>query len=322
MSRLEKPDSDHPSSTAPTARTSHQASIPSRAVVVGIDRSAHSTAALEWAVAEAMCRSLPLHLVHAVGPPPRPDPSDSGGYDESPAGCVTDALRALHDSCAGLPVTWSQPHGAALPVLVRASRVATLVVVGTRGRGALRQVVTGSTAVELIADAHCPVVVVRTRLSDPGDGQAPVIVGLGARESDADALRAAFREAEAHQRPVLAVHATDYGFLERARIERLVSTEQRRHPTVTAKVLVKRGVPADLLVARSARASLLVLGSHGRHEAAGVVLGSVSQAVLRRAECPVLVAREGTLRPFGTVPDLAQTGTTPRDPGTGPTNSP
>ena len=305
MNRVERPGDQHRSTRARVPHTAHQPSIPHRAVVVGLDHSPQSAAALEWAAAEATYRQLPLHLVHAVRPAQRPNPADTTGYDEDPAGCVTDALRALNDSCAQLPVTWSQPYGAALPALTLASRVATLIVIGTRGRGALRQALTGSTAVELIADAHCPIVVVRAPSPEPGADEGPVIVGLEGRESDGDALHAAFREAAVRRRTVLAVHATDYGFLERARIERLVATEQRRHPEVIAKVIVKRGDPAQLLVARSTHASLLVLGSHGRHEAAGVVLGSVSQAVLRRADCPVLVAREGTLRQFGTVPDLA-----------------
>ena len=55
----------------------------------------------------------------------------------------------------------------------------------------------------------------------------------------------------------------------------------------------------------------LVLGAHGRREAAGAVLGSVSQSVLRHAECPVLVTRQGTLRRFGRVPGRADTGADP-----------
>lgn len=275
--------------------------IPTHAIVVGLDHSPESAHALEWASAEAICRELPLHLIHATEPPLWLGPDGIEDFEEVPAGCIPEARRALAESGAGLAVTWSQPFGSALPALTGASHFATLVVVGTRARGALRRVVAGSTAVELIADAHCPVVVSRIPLHDVSSS-SPVVVGVEGRPSDGDAVEAAFREAEVHQHSVVALHVTDFGYPERVRIERLIATTQRRHPTVEVAVEVPSGDPAELLVARSARASLLVLGSHGRHEAAGVVLGSVSPVVLRHADCPVLVAREGTLRRYETVP--------------------
>lgn len=270
-------------------------------IVVGLDRSPQSTAALEWAAAEAINRGLPLHLLHAVEPPLWLGPDGTDDFDSHPAECITDARRALADSCAGLTVTWSQPYGAPLPALTSASRSATLVVVGTKAHGAVRRLVAGSTAVELIADAHCPVVVTRADLPELHQ-TGPVVVGLEGRDSDGDALHAAFREAADRQRGLVVVHATEYGFLERVRIEQLVAVEQQECPHVSVKVLMTQGDPAEALVARSMGAALLVVGSHGRHEAAGVVLGSVSQAVLRRAACPVLVARSGTLRPSSVAP--------------------
>lgn len=287
-------------------RTDHPA-IPSHAIVVGLDHSPQSTVALEWAAAEAICRGLPLHLIHAVQPHLWPDSSGADDCDHHPAGCVADALQALADSNAGVPITWSQPYGSALPALTWASRFATMIVVGTHGRGALLQIMTSSTAVELIAYAHCPVVVLRTPLHRADAEFGRVVVGLEGRPSDGDALQAAFREAETHQRALVVVHATDYGFLERARIEHLVVNEHRKHSTVRAKIIVKQGDPAELLVAHSAQASLVVLGSHGRHEAAGLILGSVSQAVLRDAACPVMVAGARTLRPDYVEPGVKQT---------------
>lgn len=281
--------------------------VPAHAIVVGLDESAESIAAVEWAAAEAVSCDRPLHLLHAVQPPLWPDSPHQADFDPDPAGCVVDARRALADSFPGLPVSWSQPYGSALPALTWASRFATLVVVGTRARGPVRQVVTGSTAVELIADGHCPIVVVHAPLQDT-NRSGPVVLGLAGQGTDDDALRAAFRAADQHHRSLNVVHATDYGFVERVRIERLVTTVQRNHPDVAAKVHVKPGNPADLLISRSNQASLLVLGARGRHEAAGVVLGSVSQSVLRRAACPVLVVRAGTLRPFGSLPEAEDAG--------------
>lgn len=272
----------------------NQAAVPTHAIVVGLDHSPHSAAALEWAAAEAVTRGLPLHLMHMVQPPLWPDAPGLSQFEEKPTACVTRALRALADSCAGLAVTWSQPYGSPLPALTWASRFATLIVVGTRAHGPLRQVVTGSTAVGLIADARCPVVVVRT--APGGKRSGPVVVGLDGGRNDRETLHAAFQEAELFQRALVAVHATDYGFLEHADVERRVAAEQQRHPRIAVKVRFPQGDPTELMVAHSAEASLLVLGSHGRHEAASFVLGSVGQGLLRRAACPVLVARSGTVR--------------------------
>lgn len=295
-----------PSQPAPhRTEPGNEPSIPAHAIVVGLDQSPQSMAALEWATAEAVSRGLPLHLMHAVQPPLWRDSHDTSEFESDPAGCVTEALRALTDSGAGVAVTWSQPYGSALPALTWASRFATLVVVGTRAHGPLQQVVTGSAAVELVADARCPVVVVRSRPGGLRSG--PVVVGLEDGTRDRDAIQAAFREAEAGDRSLVVVHATENGFLERGRIERIVAATAQHHPAVGVTVHVTDGHPTELLVAHSERASLLVLGSRGRHEVSGVVLGSVSQPVLRHAACPVLVAREGTVRPRHTVTESATT---------------
>lgn len=286
------------------------APIPAHAIVVGLDDSPQSAAALEWAASEAAAQQLPLRLIHTVQPPLWPDPTDASDFEENLAGCLIDARRALAESYPGLSVSWSQPYGAALPALTWASRFATLIVVGTRAHGPIRQLVSGSTAVELIADAHCPLVVVRAPLEE-SSRSGPVVLGLEGRQGDGDALQAAFREADMHRRTLVVLHASDYGLVERIRVERLVTTVRRSYPAVTVKVQVKRGDPAELLIGRTRHASLLVLGAHGRREAAGAVLGSVSQSVLRHAECPVLVARQGTLRRFGRVPGRADTGADP-----------
>lgn len=273
------------------------APIPAHAIVVGLEKSPDSMAALAWAAAEADASCRPLHLLHAVQPALWPDLPAPTGFEPTPAACVTDAHRALADSFPRLRVSWSQPYGAALPALDWASRFATVVVVGTRGRGAIRQVLTGSTAVQLIADGHCPIAIVHgpTR---PADRPGPVVLGLEGHPTDSDALRAAFRAAAQHHRALIAVHATDYGFVERVRIEEMVATVQRSYPEISVRVQVTGGDPAELLITHGHRAFLLVLGARGRHETAGAVLGSVSQRVLRRTDCPVLVVRAGTLRRF------------------------
>jgi universal stress protein A len=59
--------------------------------------------------------------------------------------------------------------------------------------------------------------------------------------------------------------------------------------------MIERGVPHDVIVeiARSVRADLIVMGTHGRSGLKRLVLGSVAENVLRHAPCPVLTIRGG-----------------------------
>jgi nucleotide-binding universal stress UspA family protein len=68
-------------------------------------------------------------------------------------------------------------------------------------------------------------------------------------------------------------------------------------PGVEVKYRVAEGDTAAEIVrlARALRADLIVMGTHGRTGLGRLLLGSVAEAVLRRAPCPVLTLRE----PFG-----------------------
>lgn len=63
------------------------------------------------------------------------------------------------------------------------------------------------------------------------------------------------------------------------------------HPTVKVETAVVEGHPGDVLVDMSADADLLVVGSRGRSEISGLLLGSVSQHSVHHAHCPVAVLR-------------------------------
>jgi nucleotide-binding universal stress UspA family protein len=63
---------------------------------------------------------------------------------------------------------------------------------------------------------------------------------------------------------------------------------------VPVKRVVVKDRPAHALQSRSAGAQLLVVGSRGRGGVSGMLLGSVSQALLGHAECPVAIVRPAT----------------------------
>ena len=71
-----------------------------------------------------------------------------------------------------------------------------------------------------------------------------------------------------------------------------VATATEAHPKVEFRAVVEEGTPAAVLVAASQGADLLVVGSRGHGEFAGMLLGSVSEHCVTNAHCPVLVLRE------------------------------
>lgn len=282
--------------------TSH---VPENAVVVGVDGSAASWHALRWAAHRADQTARPLHILHAEG-------ALFSAYDPAPAEEPIDnvcdqALGTVTQAYPDLAVTWSQPPIAPTPALVDASTVAGEIVLGTKGVGAVRGAVLGSVATEVSASAHCPVLVIRAAVTDRQAG-GPVVVGVDLRPDGLAALDFAFAEADRRGVPLVAVRCWQLdrwdfasgipmpgGSMKGAQqhhtalLEKALAKPVSQHPDVQVTTRVMCAPTAGALVEQSAGASLLVVGTRGHHELVGLVLGSVSQSVMRRALCPVAV---------------------------------
>ena len=132
-------------------------------VVVGVDGSPSSTAAVEAAAAEADSTGSVLRAVAAV-----PPVVDAAGFTSGPDAAeieeahayVAEATAGLHERYPDLVIerVVSQTH--AVEALARAARQARLVVVGSRGRGTLRSVLLGSVSREVVQRGACSVLVV------------------------------------------------------------------------------------------------------------------------------------------------------------------
>jgi len=140
------------------------------AVVVGFDGSDASSAAVEWAAAQAERTGARLELVSAWEYPtswgtviPLPSDFDPAADARSLLDSVVERTTAAHPD---LPVRAHVVEGHASEVLVEASRHAALLVVASRGHGSFSGLVLGSVSQHCVTHAACPVLVYRPRHDD------------------------------------------------------------------------------------------------------------------------------------------------------------
>ena len=140
------------------------------AVVAGVDSSAHAVKVLGRALDEARRREAELHVVHVFNPPMlyMEVPIDMGEMAESERKAVWSQLEPAL-SGAGVPVTRVDLEGYPPDVLVAyATDVdASVLAVGTRGRGDLASLILGSTSHRAIQLATCDVLVVKPDRESP-----------------------------------------------------------------------------------------------------------------------------------------------------------
>jgi nucleotide-binding universal stress UspA family protein len=280
------------------------------AVVVGADEEDPDMLLLDWAGTEAAFRGTRLVICHVCEWQPGqrvPQPADEGGDPdlrlgpERVVGAALDAVRAAHPD---LPVSGAIGTGSPQRGLLAVAGEAAMIVLGARGIGGFAGLLMGSVSGQVAEHAGCPVAVLR-----PVAGSAvDVVVGIDGSPESARALELGLAEVRRTGGTLIALHAYRYppvtmayapnpgygaaGLRELAEqtLADALGDVEARNPDVKIERRIGHGPAARVLLETADGAAALVVGARGLGGFTGLIVGSVSQQVLRHAHCPVLVA--------------------------------
>src|SRR5271170_3468747 len=244
-------------------------------IIVGVDGSPASDAAVSWAAHDAVMRGVPLTLIHVQDPAARTwSPAEvlkevAGWQEAEGRGILANASKIAHDianDTSQITINGELQFSAPGPTLVDRSEDAELIVVGTDGRGALARGLLGSVSSGLVRHARCPVAVIHDgepRMPHPA--QAPVLVGIDGSPASELATEIAFDEAFRRGADLVALHAwSDVSMPEAPSLD-LATTEvqaqealaeqlagwQERYPDVAVRRVVVCDQPARQLLEHS-----------------------------------------------------------------------
>jgi nucleotide-binding universal stress UspA family protein len=275
-----------------------------REIVVGVDGSGYSKSALEWALREARLRDAVLRAicVAPVGSEEAFDWTVDNAMAESTK--IVDSAVEMAESLEPTVVVRGEVLiGSVVEMLIAASEVADLLVVGARGRGALSALLLGSVSRSCAHDARCPVVIVHTLVQRAVQGSSSRIVVEVNDAFGSDALGWAVEEAVLRSAQVEAVFdcatshdneeiplpirdcndlADEFTQFTSSYVERRgdgVFFKQRARCVSTVRALLAACEGADLLVVSE-------IGPEGVHERA---VASLVRQCVHLSPCPVVV---------------------------------
>ncbi len=296
-------------------------------IVVGIDGSSAARGALRWAAHEAELRGADLDVLWAWSYPSFVDPM--GGYYPMPwvyDDAEADNRKHLHDEID--LILGKQPRvsvnaiskcASPAAALLSQAEGAALLVVGSHGSSGWRAVLLGSTAVQCMHHAPCPIAIVR--MADPDEAKdasitmeaaalrdtGPIVVGVDGSPTSIAALRWAVLEAIIRKTSIVVLHCwqiplpylangyviPDFDQLRQTAAKVLdwtiaQATEGLTHlPSIMSEV--RESSPGQALIGESKSAQIVVVGTRGHGGFVGLLLGSVATQVSTHALCPTVI---------------------------------
>jgi nucleotide-binding universal stress UspA family protein len=282
-------------------------------IVVGVDGSEHSMAALEWSAVQAQRTGAALKIVAAFGP--NYQFLNRSEADQFMQDDVADAIVRAEKLAPEVDITSTTFEGFPETILIKEGDGADLLVVGSRGRGGFKCLLLGSVSRKCVHRARCPVVVVARPapgsdafINERAESANRIVVGIDGSPSSIAALGWAAKQAEVTGASLEVLMTWEwlsgYGWspidpeFDQERVCQTALSEHLKpvrdaHPGISIQAAAIEGHPAPLLVKASEGADLLVVGSRGHGEFIGVLLGSVSEHCVTNAHCPVVVLHDG-----------------------------
>lgn len=252
-----------------------------KSVVVGIDGSEAAINTAKWAIDEAICRGLPLRLVHVI-PSAQPHAHLAGsavGSDwELEKGEAALALAECAVQSAGTPVEVETVLLCGIPeqVLINESHDAALVCVGSARHGWAAEKLLGPTAAALARGAYCPVAIIRTSPGEPPSEHGVIAVVLNDQRDNDEVLHHAMEEGRRRNSTVRL-------------IDRRINSWIRRYPDVPVE-MVAAGTGARTAAKHSHLVDLAVVGKADADEIAELATPNC-HPILGYPDCSVLLIR-------------------------------
>ncbi|MFF3916844.1 universal stress protein [Streptomyces sp. NPDC001852] len=297
-------------------------------VVAGIDGSPESRAAVEWAAREALLRGLPLKIVYVSEPVPRRlaqnpllAPESYQHWAEQMLRESVEGIRLRHP---GIAAVAEQLTGTVADLLCEAAGSAEMLVLGSRGLGAVGGFLGGSVSLAVVARAERPVVLVRAGeraaaehetqragVSSTAAPFRPVVLGLDIDDPNDTLLEFAFDAAACRKAPLRVVHSRPepptafYRFSGDAELRDSLARGQagllskvlrpwrQKFPDVEVIESSRTGSAAQNLVEDARDASLAVVGRRIRTGLFGARIGHVAHAAIHHVAAPVAVVAHG-----------------------------
>lgn len=277
-------------------------------VVVAVDGSERNLSAVHWAADEAAATGADLILVTAVeNLLERPPRSYVNEAQRQAQAMLTELAESLETQVPRSRIHTVVELGSPEMVLLKRFHEPGVIVVGTRGLGAVSRLLVGSTSIALAGRSPVPLAVIPDSWSQAEHAGEPVVVGIDPYGDQERLVMLAAARAEARGVSLVAVHGwtgpiaypfgpasmvvelKQWALQAHEEFEKLVASWRNRFPGLTIQSAHVDQPPSTAVLDAAEAGQAILLGRSASHRFVGLPIGSVTRVVLHHATCPVIV---------------------------------